>query len=284
MSESFNTSTSQFKRYSILPGYSIAMKHNSHFSTDVESISDQDIAQYQENGFYRVRGIISPEEAEAFRKAADRVLKSGKDEQGGHTVFRQYVNTWRIDDELKKLALHSTVARVASKLAGVRLRLWHDHLLVKEPTKSTPTHFHQDQPFWPHDKAPNPLSCWIALNDVPVERGCMTFIPGSNRMTDLSAQDLNDAGSLFSVAPELAWDERVTLPLKAGDCTFHHGRTAHMANANESDQNRYGFVIIFMDATATYTGLDHAVTDPLRDSGKLKVGDPLTGDLFPEVS
>lgn len=254
------------------------------YTTTASALSEADVERYQSEGFLRVRGIITPEEAATFRAAADRVLATAGGQNPGSTVFRQYVNTWRIDEELAGLTLHPNITRVAERLAGVALRLWHDHLLVKEPSKSTPTHFHQDQPFWPHADSTHPLSCWVALNDVPVERGCMSFIPGSQRLTDLTAQNLRDAGSLFGLAPDLVWDERVTLPLQAGDCTFHHGRTAHMANANTTEENRYGFAIIFMDATTTYTGSNHAVTNALRDSGELSAGDLLAGELFPLLS
>lgn len=254
------------------------------FTAQAASLSDADVQVYRENGFLRVRGIISPEEAARFREAADEVLRTASEQQVGSPVFRQYVNTWRLSETLKGLTLHPSITRIAERLAGVKLRLWHDHLLVKEPSKSTPTHFHQDQPFWPHANSTHPLSCWVALNDVPVERGCMTFIPGSHRLTDLSMQNLRDAGSLFNLAPDLGWDERVTLPLKAGDCTFHHGRTAHMANANTTEENRYGFAIIYMDATTTFTGTNHAVTNAPRDAGELAEGDLLAGELFPELS
>ena len=74
---------------------------------------------------------------------------------------------------------------------------------------------------------------------------------------------------------------KVTLPLRAGDCTFHHGRTAHMANANTTGENRYGFAIIYLDATTTYTGTNHVVTNPLRDAGSIREGDRIEGELFP---
>jgi ectoine hydroxylase-related dioxygenase (phytanoyl-CoA dioxygenase family) len=250
------------------------------YTADAASISDAHAQRYREAGFLRVRGVLSAAEAERFRVAADRVMAAAK-ENGGGSVFRQFVNTWRSEPELEGLTLHPTITRIAELLAGVPMRLWHDHLLVKEPRTSTPTHFHQDQPFWPHANSTHPISCWVALNDVPVERGCMSFIPGSHRLDDLSAQNLRDAGSLFGLAPELAWEERVTLPLRAGDCTFHHGRTAHMANANVTDDNRYGFAIIYIDATTTYSGSNHVVTDPLRDAGDLESGSLLEGDFFP---
>jgi len=168
---------------------------------------------------------------------------------------------------------------VAQKLAGVKLRLWHDHILIKQPRKSTPTEFHQDQPYWPHRESVQPISAWVALCDVPPQRGCMSFIPASHRRTDLAAQNLGDAESLFALAPDLRWERRVTLPLRAGDCTFHHGRCAHMATPNLTDEPRVAHVIIYIDATTRFSGDEHVVTDPLN----LNENDPLDGELFPEV-
>ncbi len=252
------------------------------FTANANSITDEHVESYKKNGFLRVRGIITKEEAERFRKAADEHMATFKDRNPDAKAFRQYVNTWTDSETMKELTLHPNITSIASRLAAVKLRLWHDHLLVKQPKTSTPTQFHQDQPYWPHANGSNPLSCWVALNDVPVERGCMTFIPGSHGYDDLDRQNLNDAGSLFSLMPDLAWDERVTLPLHAGDCTFHHGRTAHMANANVTDENRYGVAIIYMDATTTYTGTNHALTDMIKESG-ISEGDTFGGKYFPEV-
>src|SRR4051794_9488620 len=105
----------------------------------------------------------------------------------------------------------------------------------------------------------------------------MTFIPGSHRRTDLPMQNLADARSLFTIAPDLIWSRRITVPLRAGDCTFHHGRCAHMATPNHTDEPRVAHVVIFMDAAALYRTAPHVITDPL----KLQEGAPLEGELFP---
>ena len=70
------------------------------------------------------------------------------------------------------------------------------------------------------------------------------------------------------------------MPLQAGDCTFHHGRCAHMATPNLTNEHRMAYVVIYMDRTTTYSGKSHPVTDPLG----IEVGDRLDGELFPEVS
>jgi ectoine hydroxylase-related dioxygenase (phytanoyl-CoA dioxygenase family) len=114
---------------------------------------------------------------------------------------------------------------------------------------------------------------------MPLERGCMTFIPGTQRRTDLRPQNLADEDDLLMLWPDLAYEPRVTLPLRVGDCTFHNGFTAHMAHANATDIARVAHIVIYIDAETVYTGARHPVTDPLG----LTPGVTLSGELFPRV-
>jgi phytanoyl-CoA hydroxylase len=245
--------------------------------TTPDTLTDEQIASYRDRGFVKIEGIISQDEVARYY---DIALAVHKRRGGEHRdVFSQDVNIWVDHDDIRPLTLHPNIGGIAQKLAGVALRIWHDHLLIKWPKHSTPTEFHQDQPYWCHDHSVEPISCWLALCDVPVERGCMTFIPGSKERTDLTPQNLQDPESLFGMAPDLRYAERVTLPLKAGDCTFHHGRCAHSANANATDDPRVAHVMIFMDECTTFSGKDHVVTKSLG----LGVGAKLDGELFPTV-
>jgi len=147
------------------------------------------------------------------------------------------------------------------------------------PHNGAATEFHQDRPYWPHSGG-QALSAWVALVDVPVDRGCMTFIPGSQRQTDLPAQNLSDHRSLMSMWPAGEWRERITIPLRAGDCTFHNAYTAHTANPNDTDDPRIAHVVIYMDADTRFTGAEHPVTDGLD----LTVGGPFPEDRFPSCA
>jgi len=242
----------------------------------MSTVTREMIEQYQRDGFVRVPKLLARDEAFAFREAAlsasDRLRP-----MSDSLIFNQFVNVWQSDAGMAALTLHPAVRAAAKALAGGALRLWHDQILIKQPGVSKATEFHQDQPYWPHLDSPHPISCWVALGDVTVEAGCMTFLPGSQRLVDLPAQDLSNSRSLMQTCPELTWSPRVTVPLQAGDCTFHHGRCAHMATPNISDSPRVAHVIIFMEAGARYSGNGHVVTDPLG----LKVGDALDGTLFP---
>src|SRR4051794_13964038 len=193
-------------------------------------VPDDLVTAYRQYGFVRVRGVLDPDQVERFRTSAEAFLAAHRAEslekQG---AFTQLVNVWQRDDNLRALTFDARLGRIAEQLAGFPLRLWHDQMLVKEPHNNVATEFHQDRPYWPHAGDRLPLSAWVALVDVPPERGCMTFLPGTQRRTGLRPQDLHHEEDLFVLDPSLRWIPRITVPLRAGDCTFHSGYTGHMA-------------------------------------------------------
>lgn len=238
------------------------------------------VENYRRDGFVRIRGALNPDEVEYFRSGAEKFWSAHRaDSLTQDAVFTQLVNVWQQAAVPRELTLHPRIAGVAEQLAGIPLRVWHDQMLVKEPRSGTPTEFHQDRPYWPHADDRHSLSAWIALVDVPPERGCMTFLPGSHRHTGLRRQNLRDADDLFRADPELRWAPRVTVPLRAGDCTFHSSFTGHMALPNDTDLARLAHVTIYMDAHTTYNASPHPVTDPLE----LAAGARLDGETFPRT-
>ena len=236
---------------------------------------------YRRNGIVKVEQLISRAQAAHYREAT-LALRASTPEGGaaryGHT-FHQYVDVWRDDETLRGLTLHPRIGAIAEQLAGIPMRLWHDHTLAKEPAKAAPTAFHQDQMKWPFAAPRHTLSAWIALQDTPVERGCMAFLPGSHQLADLPNIGTADEGRWKREMPALEWWPRMTVPLQAGDCTFHHGMIMHAAGPNTTEDWRVAHVIIFADRAAVYSGQDHLVTDPLA----LRAGDAFPDELFPPV-
>jgi ectoine hydroxylase-related dioxygenase (phytanoyl-CoA dioxygenase family) len=252
-------------------------------ATEPYPLTADQIDDFREQGFLPTRGVFNAEEVARLRAlfVAESERQRGTALGGGYAraVFDQQVNLWLANRDLLGLALHPNMRSIATRLAGVPLRLWHDHLLVKKANNGVATEFHQDQPYWPHADSEESLSAWVALVDVPVERGCMSYIPGSHRHRGLKAQNLIDSRSLFEKCPELEWAPHVTVPVKAGDVVWHHSCTAHRACANATDTDRVVVSVIYMPRSTRYTGKKHCCTD-----GKdFAVGQVIAGDEFPEV-
>ncbi len=247
------------------------------------ALDDETVANYRRDGFVRVPGVLDADEVARYRDAVAAVCEREEGNASGDAayqrIFKQVIQLWQFDPVLRDLTLHPRVAEIATRLAGIPLRLWHDHMLVKKPHNGAPTEFHQDAPYWPLADCRHSLSVWVALVDVPVERGCMSFLPGQQDRREIRPIDLKDKTDLFTAAPDLVFAPRVTVPLRAGDVTFHNGYTPHTANANDTDEFRYAFVTIYMDRDATYSGKSHPVTDPMG----LPVGSRFPDEAFPPL-
>jgi len=249
-------------------------------TTRASDLSAETIASYRRDGFVRIPRVFDEQRTARFAAAAMSARERLSDHNAGHAVFAQLLQLWQHDDVLRELTLDAELARIATVLAGVPLRLWHDQLLIKDPHNGARTEYHQDNPYWPHAPNRHALSAWVALVDVPVERGCMTFIPGQQDVyRNLRPQDLEDGEDLFGLAPELRYAPRHTLPLRAGDCTFHHSFTPHTANANATGDPRIAQVVIYVDQETRFAELAHPVTNGLG----LAPGDRLPDDAFPPL-
>jgi phytanoyl-CoA hydroxylase len=235
------------------------------------------VDSYRHNGFVQLRGVLTPAEVARYSAAAREIYEHGRALNASDPTFKQVVNVWQDDPVLRDLTFHAGLAAAATELAGIPLRLWHDQLLMKKPHNRAATEYHQDAPYWPHAQSRHALSAWVALVDVPLERGCMSFLPGQQDRHDIRAVDLTDRTDLFEAAPDLTYSPRVTLPLRAGDVTFHSGYTPHAANPNDTDEVRLAQVVIYVDRDVRFDGRPHVCTDPLD----LSVGQLLPDAEFP---
>jgi len=247
-------------------------------------LTDEMIQDYRKNGVIKISKIITEKEAHYYRNLALEFIKDQKKLYGDKNYANRLTirfNLWLESSEWKKLTLHPVITNIAKKLAGIPLRLWHDHILVKKPKNNLATEFHQDQTKWPHDNSYQSLTVWVALQDTPIEKGCLTFIPRSHLMTDLPDVKLSVKNGYKTVWSDIEWASRLTIPLKAGDCTFHHCRTIHAASPNMTDDWRVAHTAIFMDENTIFNGkmnLSEIITPDI-----CIVGEKITGKTFPTI-
>ncbi|RBO94053.1 phytanoyl-CoA dioxygenase family protein [Nocardia puris] len=249
--------------------------------TPVEHVSEDVVARYRRDGYVHVPGVLSADEVAEFLAEATAQLDAQSvaswDAEDGN-VMDWVVEPERVSPVLRRLALHPGITGIGARLAGRPLRLYKSELLRKKTSGSAPTPPHADAPAFPIDSAPVTLTAWVALVDVPVERGCMTFVPGSHQWPDGVPSVFEDP---FQARPSLRWFPRVTVPLRAGDCTFHDARLVHSAGVNATDQTRISLTTVYMDAEAVYrpqAGAEYY--DPTPDVAPGQVFD---SDRYPRV-
>ncbi len=261
-------------------------------------LTDEHVAFFRDNGYVRCDDVLSAEELEIVRRGIDKgraerkglvrdLAGSGENgnSQAGKDRILQMLNLWELYPEIKAYVFGGRSARMAQQLTGSpTIHLYHDQALIKEPGPSAPSPWHQDQPYWPSEE-PGMISCWMALDDVTVERGCMQFIPGSHRWGEFPPMSFKGDGPALSDALSDEQNARwkpAPVELKAGSCTFHHGLTFHYTNANTTNHIRRALVTIYIPAGITYAAEDK-MDNPFVDSITSKKGEPLRGTRFPQL-
>jgi len=258
-------------------------------------LTQEQVDQYDRDGFLHVKEFLSPSETATLKQAVlDSVTQMGNRKISDQTreandqdtyygrVFTQRLNLWKINPTVKSFMLAPDLGKMAARLAGVsQLRVWHDQTLIKEPF-ANPTAWHLDNPYWSFDSY-QAISIWIALEDATYENGCMYFIPGTHKMAEIKGPGIGmNMDELFKVYPEMAKIDTVAVPMKAGDCSFHNGLTAHGAGANMTNGRRIAMTCGYMPDGCTFNGKKNIMPDWYFDS--LKIGDLIdNNDLNPLV-
>lgn len=260
-------------------------------ATTPETLSTEKVASYRSQGFAHVPGVLSEEEVELFRADAQALFDVQETmvwDMGEGDIALDWVADANLkSDVMRRLTMHPGVSGIAARLAGGPLSLFKSELLRKAAkARTTGTPAHDDQGILPYTGRPESLTAWVALVDVPVERGCMSYVPGSHlREEPHDPYDEVATLSPMDYWPELTYQPRTQVPVRAGDVVYHHERTVHVAGVNRSDTDRFALASIYMSADAVfrdnpfYAGL--YTDDP--DMGGMKPGQRLDDDRFPRV-
>jgi ectoine hydroxylase-related dioxygenase (phytanoyl-CoA dioxygenase family) len=162
---------------------------------------------------------------------------------------------------------------MAAQLSGADgIRPWHDQALIKKPW-ANPTTLHLDTPYWSFSDK-RALSIWIALDDATLENGCLFFLPGTHKKTNLKVAGIGkNNGDIFKQYPELKQNKSHAAPMKAGSCSFHNGLTIHGAHANMTPGYRRAMTCAFMPDGSTFNGTQNILSD--EQMAQLTIGDML---------
>jgi ectoine hydroxylase-related dioxygenase (phytanoyl-CoA dioxygenase family) len=222
--------------------------------------------------------------------AAPSAIARIYDDAQGRRFFGDYCS-WNRIPEYRDFLFGSPAAGVAAALMGSgSARLFHEHVLVKEPGTSIATPWHQDQPYYCVDGAMT-CSLWLALDPVPRET-TVEFVAGSHAWGKFFAPErfnktpLYD-GAAFEPLPDIDANRdayRIAgWALEPGDAVAFSFRTVHGAPANRSaDLRRRAFSSRWVGDDATFA-VRPGMTSPPFDGVMLQHGDPMDAPEFPLI-
>jgi ectoine hydroxylase-related dioxygenase (phytanoyl-CoA dioxygenase family) len=241
---------------------------------------------FRRDGAVVLRGVLSPEEVDALRAGVERNLAEPSDLAIRTGRFFEDFCNWSRIAEYEAVIRGSGLAAAGAELMGAgEVRLFHDHLLVKEAGSTEPSPWHQDQPYYCVDGAQN-VSFWIPLDPVTREN-TLEFAAGSHaggtwympRSFVQKTPMVFDEGALEEVPP-IAADEVVGWELEPGDAVAFHMLTLHQAAG--SPTRRRAFSLRLLGDDARFAPRPHPTSPPFPGlEDELAAGEPMDHPLFP---
>jgi ectoine hydroxylase-related dioxygenase (phytanoyl-CoA dioxygenase family) len=257
------------------------------------------IERFQRDGAVCLRQLFRPEEIDVLRAGIDENLAhlsprakvaSGADDPG-HFV-EDFCN-WQDNADYRRFIFDSPLPETAGRLMrSTTARLYHDHMLTKEPGTRQPTPWHQDQPYYNVEGRQN-VSFWIPVDPVNRE-STLEFVAGSHlgpwlmprSFMDAQAKwfpegtlaDLPDIEAARDAFPILGWE------LQPGDAVCFHMLTLHAARGVTGTHRRRVFSVRFLGDDMTHAPRRWRTSPEfpgLREA--LPAGSPMSHALFPEL-
>jgi hypothetical protein len=158
--------------------------------------------------------------------------------------------------EFRSAIQHKGIASAAAALAGTSsVRLFHDQLVTKppyDPLQEANVGWHTDRAYWSMCSSDNMLTAWIAIDDVPEEKGPLAVWDGSHLWPGV--ETMHNFAEIELGPIERQFERRgfhpkiVILPMSRGQVSFHHCRLVHGGFANRTDSPRHGYAIHMQDS------------------------------------
>ena len=254
---------------------------------------------FQRDGAVCVRHAVDAEHIALAADAIDAVLadpsplakRASADDDG---AFVEDFCNWDRLPVIERFIRTSGVAAIAAELMGSdTVRLYHDHVLVKEPGTRQRTPWHQDLPYYNIDGRQG-VSMWLPVDPVP-RASTLELVAGSHEgewylprsflddqakwFPDGALAELPDIDGRPDDFRILGWE------LEPGDAVFFHYLTLHAAAGVPGPHRRRVLSVRFLGDDITHAPRPWATSPPFTGlADELPAGAPMDHPLFPVLS
>ncbi len=235
-------------------------------------LSEDQIRQYQEDGYTVVPGLVSEAETAPVRKRLIEIRDGDHDWPDSH--FR-VMNPEEIKNKrggmlpvgvqkparqeaiFRTIADHPNLQSAMAQLLGGPVQRYTDQAIIKNKERDGQSFYHQDSFYW---KLPPKQGCnaWIAFDNVDKNASALGILPKSQSSWQLIEHEryLDEPnhyrGGTKEVSPRLRiptdqidFRKEVMLPMSVGDAAFFTNYTWHRAEPNRSGNHLIAYAIAY---------------------------------------
>jgi ectoine hydroxylase-related dioxygenase (phytanoyl-CoA dioxygenase family) len=260
-------------------------------------VAQADIDAFQKDGAVCLRQVLSADDVALLRAGIDanlanpspRAKVASRPDDPGR--FIEDFCSWQENEHYRRFIFESPLAEIAGRLMQSRtVRLYHDHMLTKEPGTRQRTPWHQDQPYYNIEGRQN-ASFWIPVD--PVSRAStLELVAGSHLGPWLMPRTFMDAqakwfpeGQLADLPDIDAHRERHGIlgwEIEPGDVVCFHMLTLHGSAGVELNRRRRVFSLRFLGDDIVHAPRAWKTSPEfLGIREKLPAGAPMEHSLFP---
>jgi len=258
-------------------------------------LSKKQIDDYQNFGVIIIKDLfkewIEPLRI-GFQKVLDKPSKHGREnveDKNKGRFFEDYCN-WERIDEFRDCIFNSPGAQIVAEVTSSKLiKIFHDHIFIKEAETHKETPWHQDMPYYCVD-GNDTGSFWIPLDKVDKENNLKLILkshkwPKLVRPTKWSNNQswYEDDSSFMDLPKIIDFKKDILIPdLNLGDAVLFNFKIVHGSTGNKTSKSRRAFSMRFIGEDVRY--IDRGgPTSPPFEGINLKSGDMMREDWFPRV-
>jgi len=216
-------------------------------------VSQAEVDAFQAEGAVVLRQLLEEHEVALLRAGIDENLAHPSPRAkvasapGDPGFFLEDFWCWQDNERYREFIFASALGEVGARLMrSTTARLYHDHMLTKEPGTRQRTPWHQDQPYYNISGWQN-CSFWIPVDPVSRE-STLEFVAGSHRGPWLMPRSFLDAqarwfpegalAELPDIDAERSRHRLLGWELRPGDAVCFHMLTLHASGGVGAGDSR----------------------------------------------
>ena len=220
-------------------------------------LSDEQVAQFQRDGYCLVRGLLDAEEVGMLRAAsrADTVMQEAAMTVADTDGRATQLSLWNHpgDDIYGAIARSRRVVDAMEQILGGEVYHYHSKLSAKKPREGGAWEWHQDYGYWYQNGClfPDMASVMISIDPSTRENGCLQVIRGSHRLGRI---EHGRFGEQTGADPERVQEilqrlDHVYCEQEPGDGLYFHGNLLHASDPNNSEAPRWALLCCYNAAS-----------------------------------
>jgi ectoine hydroxylase-related dioxygenase (phytanoyl-CoA dioxygenase family) len=240
--------------------------------------TEDDVAFYEEHGWYISPKVLPDEVIDEAAAAAQRYYRGERDRslsiatgytdwkpEDGYDVIRHNQFVCLQSEGLRQLGLQPVIGAIAARLTrSTEIRLLDDQIVYKPPggENKTGVGWHADRAYWANCSSHNLITAWIPFDDCDESGSPLVVIDKSHKWSGtenarfFKNPDLDETEHLF--AKEEREIVKIPLILQKGRVSFHHCWTIHGSYPNRNSNYRLALSVHLQDRDNRYQAFSNA--------------------------